>query len=104
MSPPKRIVRFLKRRREPGEIATPVASVRNLCLECCGYVPSEVALCTAPCCWLWPWRFGCRPEAAARRGLDVGLNAPDTARLLKKGGQAPGFPSATASKPAARRS
>jgi len=91
---PKRVTRFLKRRREPGEIATPVASIRNFCLECCGYQPSEVELCTAPKCWLWPWRFGRTPEGAARQGKDSDVE-PQTRRILpKNAGQAPGFPGA----------
>jgi hypothetical protein len=96
---PKRVTRILKRRREPGEIATPVVSIRNQCLECCGYQPSEVELCTAPKCWLFPYRFGCKPEAAARRGKDVGLDhaGGGAAAVLcqKSGGPAPSFWAAT---------
>jgi hypothetical protein len=91
---PKRVTRFLKRRREPGEIAMPVVSIRNQCLECCGYQPSEVELCTAPKCWLWPWRFGRTPEGAARQGKDTGVEVQTRRILAKNAGLAPGFPGA----------
>jgi hypothetical protein len=91
MTAPPRTTRVLKRRREAGEIATPVASIRNHCLECCGYQPSEVELCTAPKCWLWPWRFGRTPEGAARQGKDSGVEAQTRRILPKNAGQAPRF-------------
>lgn len=53
-----------KRPRRPGEIATRRIAIRNFCLECVGYESLEVALCTAPECWLFPWRFGRRPRPA----------------------------------------
>jgi hypothetical protein len=53
-----RLLRILKRRRRPGEIATARTAIRNHCLECCGYDPAEVRRCTAPQCWLWPYRLG----------------------------------------------
>ena len=99
MTAPKRVSRILKRRREPGEIATPIVAMRNFCLECCGYVLSEVELCTAPKCWLFPYRFGCKPEAAARRGKDVGLdptqNGASASLRKKSAGPAPSFSAAT---------
>ncbi len=87
MNATRRITRILRRRREPGEVATPIIAIRNFCLECCGYQPSEVKLCTAPKCWLYPYRFGCRPEAAARRGRQVEGNTSDAVR--KSGGTVP---------------
>ena len=57
-----------RRRREPGEFPTPMAAIRNHCLECVGYVGTEVERCTAPECWLYPWRFGMRPDRATRLG------------------------------------
>jgi len=55
-----------KRRRLPQEISTARAAIRNHCLECVGYESSEVASCTAPACWLYPYRLGANvsPEAA----------------------------------------
>ncbi len=75
MTAPKRINRMMKRRREPGEVATPIMAIRNHCLECCGYQPSEVELCTAPKCWLFPYRLGRKPEASERRGKVSGLDS-----------------------------
>lgn len=50
----------VRRRRKPGELMTARASIRNHCLECCGYSMSEVADCTSRKCWLWPYRLGPR--------------------------------------------
>jgi len=55
-------VTILKRRRQRGELASPLKSIRNHCLECCGYNHAEVTRCTAPGCWLYPFRAGCWPE------------------------------------------
>ena len=60
-----------RRRRGPEEYPTAVAAIRSHCLECCGYSAPEVDKCTAPACWLYPWRFGCGPERAARQGKKV---------------------------------
>ncbi len=46
-----------RRRRKPGEVLTPRATIRCTCLECCGWDAAEVARCTAPSCWAWPWRL-----------------------------------------------
>ncbi len=56
-----------RRRRLPDEIPTPKAAIRNHCLECVGYVVQEVELCTAPQCWLFPWRLGKTPEGVRRK-------------------------------------
>ncbi len=57
-----------KRRRLPNEICTARTAIRNHCLECVGYESAEVARCTAPACWLYPYRLGANvsPEAALR--------------------------------------
>jgi hypothetical protein len=47
-----------RRRRHPGEVATPRTAMRNFCLECMGWNAPEVGKCTAPACWLWPYRLG----------------------------------------------
>ncbi|HUS47382.1 MAG TPA: hypothetical protein VM098_04650 [Phycisphaerae bacterium] len=60
------IRRVLTRRREPGEVVKPLSrAVRCYCLECCGYQPSEVAVCSSHGCHLWPYRMG--------RGVDAVL-------------------------------
>ena len=66
--------KVLKRRRLPHEIATARAAIRNHCLECCGYESGEVVRCTAPECWLFPYRFGSNvsPEAALSVSTDGG--------------------------------
>jgi len=50
--------RVCKRRRKPGELATPLVAIRNHCLECCGYNAAETARCTDRRCWLYPYRWG----------------------------------------------
>jgi len=50
-----------RRRRKPGECATPVTAIRNFCLECCGYQSAEVRRCSGPQCWLYPYRMGKSP-------------------------------------------
>ena len=55
MSEHKRIRRTIKRRREPGEVAFLRTAVRNHCLECMGWETNPMR-CTAPKCWLWPYR------------------------------------------------
>jgi hypothetical protein len=40
---------------------TPLRAVRSKCLDCSGYQPSEVELCTVNSCPLYPYRRGGRP-------------------------------------------
>jgi hypothetical protein len=35
--------------------------IREKCLDCSGYQPSEIARCTAIACSLWPYRMGTNP-------------------------------------------
>ena len=50
--------KVLRRWRRPGQLTSRVNAIRNHCLECVGYNSAEVERCTAPECWLWPYRFG----------------------------------------------
>ena len=63
----------VNRRREADEIPTLRVAVRNHCLECCGYSAIEVKECTAPKCWLYPWRLFKTPVALKRKGGGDGL-------------------------------
>lgn len=58
---------------------TPIKSIRAKCLDCCCSQPSEVRLCPAENCPLWPYRMGKRPKI---QGKDEGK---------EKGAVAPGF-------------
>lgn len=61
-------VKVLRRRRAPDEYCTARHAIRNHCLECGGYERAEVEGCTAPACWLYPWRLGkTPPELKAAR-------------------------------------
>ena len=63
----------LRRRRKPDEVASARVSIRNHCLECVSYVAREVELCTAPECWLYPWRLGKTPaQLRGRMGRSAG--------------------------------
>ena len=61
-------VTILRRRRNPDEVTTARIAIRNHCLECVGYVVSEVERCTSPECWLYPWRMGKTPYPTQRKG------------------------------------
>lgn len=65
--------RVQKRARLPHEISTARTAIRNHCLECCGYESAEVVRCTAPACWLYPYRLGAHvaPEEALRDSKDA---------------------------------
>ncbi len=44
------------------ELKTPIKAIRAKCLDCCGYLYSEVVKCTVVKCPLFPYRFGKRPR------------------------------------------
>ncbi len=53
------------RRRKPDEVVTRSAAIQAHCRECMGWdsgglgsVAEAVRECTAPECWLYPWRNG----------------------------------------------
>lgn len=58
------------------EVLRPLKAIRLNCLRCCGG-PAErlcyqlVKDCAIRGCPLWAYRFGVRPETAAKKGLDV---------------------------------
>lgn len=41
---------------------TPIKAIRLKCLDCCAGHPSEVRICTALKCPLYPYRMGKRPK------------------------------------------
>ena len=43
---------------------TPIRSIRAFCIQCMGYQRTEVPLCTAPKCPLYPFRMGKRPQGS----------------------------------------
>lgn len=62
-----KVTTITARRRLPEEVAIARVAIRNMCLECMGYSPNEVKACTAPECWLYPWRTG-TPKELKRSG------------------------------------
>ena len=51
---------------------SPIRAIRKHCLDCCNGSANVVKFCTcdglnSTRCYLWPYRFGMRPETAARK-------------------------------------
>lgn len=46
---------------------TPIKAIRAKCLDCSGDSPKKVKLCHIPECALYPYRFGVRPDTAAKK-------------------------------------
>ena len=85
-----------RRERRAGEMPTARAAIRNFCLQCTGFQAEEVRLCTAPKCWLFPWRFGMTPEKALRRGETIDFLAGNDG---KSGGKRPDLTTSETSAP-----
>ncbi len=50
-----------------GHADTPLAkTIREKCLDCCGFQQSEVRKCVCTTCPLWPYRMGKNPFQAAK--------------------------------------
>jgi hypothetical protein len=81
-----KFTKIVRRRRDPQETPTARAAIRNHCLECCGYIASEVTLCTAPQCWLYPWRQGKTP-AEIKRNTPTGAQFGRQNVDLNQGGR-----------------
>lgn len=45
---------------------TPIQAIRAKCLDCSVYQPSEIRLCEAVGCSLWPFRAGQHPYTKAK--------------------------------------
>jgi len=62
-----------------SDTRTPVRAIRQHCVECSGGSSKAVAYCScdgvhSTWCPLWPYRFGRRPETAAKRYGERFLN------------------------------
>jgi hypothetical protein len=51
-------------RRKENEILNPLKTMRKFCLECMCDSVDEVKRCSAPECFLYPYRFGKDPRRA----------------------------------------
>jgi hypothetical protein len=49
--------------------------IREKCLDCSGYQPSEVDRCTATACSLWPYRFGTNPFSNRKGNAEALIRA-----------------------------
>jgi hypothetical protein len=65
--------------------------IREKCLDCSGYQPSEVDRCTAIACSLWPYRFGTNPFSNRKGNTDALFRAKE-ARQCKGGFEENGHP------------
>jgi hypothetical protein len=66
---PRKIDRAVLQQAHP---AAPLLDViREKCLDCCCYQPSEVDQCTAIACSLWPYRFGTNPFSNRKGNPDA---------------------------------
>jgi hypothetical protein len=55
--------------------------IREKCLDCCCYQPSEVDKCTAVGCSLWPYRFGTNPFSNRKGNPEAFLRAKEARSL-----------------------
>ncbi len=63
---------------------SPVKAIRAYCLECCLESATEVKLCAAEECPLWPFRFGKNPNIKGRQLTDEEKKrAAENLRLFK---------------------
>ncbi len=84
-----KFTKIVKRRRQPEEIPTARVAIRNHCCECVSWVLSEVEKCTAPECWLYPWRLGkTPPELISAASQETGRRL-GAARAAKVSGLMP---------------
>ena len=93
----KLINRVVRGPRQPGEVATRKYAIRNFCLECMGYNAAEVRRCTAPECWLYPYRLGRGETPLAAEvptkgidGISRATGPPKRGVEIHHGEQAPG--------------
>lgn len=75
----------------PKEAKTRKQALRNKCLDCSCWQPSEVRLCPAKGCPLWPWRMGKNPyykpsEAQSAQAAALGARAKKQTKKVPKNG------------------
>jgi hypothetical protein len=75
---------------------SPVEAIRQKCLDCSGHQPSEVKLCEAVNCPLWPFRAGRHPytsvqEAHSEQRASEGTQMPLACSPSKNGLQEADF-------------
>src|SRR5437764_1503471 len=63
---------------------SPIEAIRRKCLDCSCYQPSEVKLCQAVTCPLWPFRAGTHPYTKRRlQEPDLGGQSPRAAKTAE---------------------
>lgn len=71
--------------RRGGRETNPVAAIRANCLECVGWLPVEVEICSAGTCPLIPYRMGVNE-------IKSEANRKSTLRRMEEGWQPPPLP------------
>lgn len=76
-------------RRDPdAKVIGPKSSIRRFCVECMGGSMPEVEKCTAPKCWLYPYRLGIDPRRAdkprTQAQIDASVRAGERLKQMKK--------------------
>jgi len=57
---------YAEERKNRKPIEAPLKAIRANCLECMGGSVDGVRECTAPTCWLYPYRMGTNPFRASK--------------------------------------
>ncbi len=67
-------------------VLTPIKAIRKKCLDCSGGEHKEIEGCPITECPLYPYRFGKRPETAAKHSAKQNKNKemPKFKRSMKK--------------------
>lgn len=52
--------------RYEGALLTPIKAIRARCLDCSGFIASEVKRCFLPDCVLYPYRMGRNPNISEK--------------------------------------
>ena len=67
---------------------SPLRSIREKCIDCCGGNKAEVARCEIQSCALWPFRMGRNPNRAGmggKPGVGFSILNPEEKETAKKG-------------------
>ena len=68
-----------------NKLMTPIRTIREHCLDCCGYQRKEVKCCGATACACWPYRHGHRPtQEDAKTYLHARANRDEKNRLMQE--------------------
>jgi len=67
-----------------GELLTPVKAIRSRCIDCSGFILSEVRRCFLPECSLYPYRMGKNPNCRRTAGKEEVVSSHSSRKTLTK--------------------